>query len=70
MPKLYGEYDEDADAQFVSCVVCGKTLDLHESHPMFREESVSEVGDVQARTYHFCSDDCLQQWEHERNSGE
>ncbi|WP_276302394.1 DUF7576 family protein [Halorussus lipolyticus] len=70
MPELYGEFEGEADAQFVACVVCGTTLDLFESHPMFRDEDVSEVGEVVARTYHFCSDDCLQQWRRGRDSGE
>jgi hypothetical protein len=35
---------------------------------MFREEDVSEVGDVVARTYHFCSDDCLERWKRSATS--
>ena len=70
MPELYGEYEGEADEQYVACIVCGKVIDLYEPHPMFREESVSELGDVQARTYHFCSEECLQKWKHERDSGE
>lgn len=70
MPELYGEYEGDAEVQFAGCVVCGTNLDLFEPHPMFREESVSEVGDVSARTYHFCGDDCLQRWRRKRDSGE
>ncbi|WP_435181615.1 DUF7576 family protein [Halorussus sp. AFM4] len=70
MPELYGEYEGEAESQYVGCVVCGKTIDLFEPHPMFREESVSEVGDVVARTYHFCSEDCIEQWKAERDSGE
>lgn len=70
MPELYGKYEGDAEVQFAGCVVCGKNLDLFEPHPMFREESISEVGEVAAQTYHFCSDDCLQQWWSERDPGE
>lgn len=70
MPELYGEYDGDADSQFAACIDCGKTIDLFESHPMFRDEDISEVGEVVARTYHFCSDDCLQGWRRARDSGE
>jgi hypothetical protein len=70
MPERYGEYEGDAESQYAACVACGKILNLFESHPMFREESVSEVGDVVARTYHFCSDDCIQQWKRGRDSGQ
>ncbi|MFC7078800.1 DUF7576 family protein [Halorussus caseinilyticus] len=70
MPELYGEYEGDAEVQFVGCVACGKMLDIFDTHPMFREEDISEVGEVVARTYHFCSDDCIQQWKRERDTGE
>ncbi|MFC4451661.1 DUF7576 family protein [Halorussus aquaticus] len=70
MPEIYGEYEGDAETQYVACVVCGDLLDLFDPHPMFRDEDVSEVGDVVARTYHFCSDDCRQRWRRERDAGE
>lgn len=62
MPKFYGEYDDEAETQFVGCINCEGLVDLREAHPMYREEDVSEVGDVMATTYHFCSDDCLDTW--------
>ncbi|USZ69799.1 hypothetical protein NGM10_17030 (plasmid) [Halorussus salilacus] len=70
MPELYGEYEGDAESQYVGCLNCGDAVDLFEPHPMFRDESVSEVGDVTARTYHFCSDGCLQTWKKKREYGE
>ncbi|WP_135854203.1 DUF7576 family protein [Halorussus salinus] len=70
MPEVYGEYDGDSDVQYAACIVCGKTLDLFDQHPMFEEETVSEVGDVVVRTYHFCSDDCRQKWKRQRDTGE
>jgi hypothetical protein len=70
MPQIYGEFEGEADVQYVACVGCGDLVDVFESHPMFREEDVSEVGDVVARTYHFCSDDCLERWKRQHNFGE
>jgi hypothetical protein len=70
MPEVYGEYHGDANVQYAGCVECGTTIDLFEPHPMYEEENVSEVGDVAVRTYHFCSDDCLQQWKRQRDTGE
>jgi hypothetical protein len=70
MPEIYGEYEGEAESQYVGCVVCGKIVDVNEPHPIFREEDVSEVGDVVARTYHFCSDSYLQTWKRERDPGE
>ena len=70
MPEMYGEFEGEADSQFVACVDCGDLVDIFESHPMFCEEDVSEVGDIIARTYHFCSSDCLERWKRQRDIGE
>ena len=70
MPEIYGAYEGEADTQYAGCVVCGTTLDLLATHPMLRDETVSEVGEVVAQTYHFCSDDCLERWQSEHDARE
>jgi len=70
MPRVHGEFEGAADSQYAACVGCGELTDLFEAHPMFREDGVTEVGDVSARTYHFCSDNCLDDWLRERNFAE
>ena len=67
---MYGEFEGEADSQYVACVVCGTLVDVFESRPTFREEDVSTVGDVVARTEHFCRDDCLGRWKRQRDVGE
>ncbi|WP_132058688.1 DUF7576 family protein [Halorussus amylolyticus] len=65
MSERYGVYEGEADSQYVGCVTCEESIDLFEPHPMFRDDAVSEFGDLIARTYHFCSDDCLEAWKRE-----
>ena len=65
MPEKFGVYEGESDSQYVGCIVCSNAVDLFEPHSMFREDEVSELGDVSTRTYHFCSEDCLETWKRE-----
>lgn len=54
--------DEPVDAPDDVCEACGATIDTNDWYPIAKERGA----DGSLGLYPFCSDDCKDQWQHDR----